>query len=81
MSSLRVVSESPRSAQFQFLSFAFRSFSKLVRGERSVVPDGIARSKTNPLGNGAILLLRFRKLLLGSEGLVGLHIILVSIYP
>jgi len=33
----------------------------------SVVSDGIARSQSDPLRNWAVLLLRSRKLLLGSE--------------
>jgi hypothetical protein len=34
---------------------------------RRVVPDGVAGPQANPLGNGAVLLLRFGKLLLGAE--------------
>ena len=42
-----------------------------------VVPDGVVRSQTDPLGNWAVLLLRFRKLLLGAEGLLGLWVVRV----
>jgi hypothetical protein len=41
------------------------------------IPDGIARSETNPLGNGAVLLLRLRKLLLGTERLLALCRVLI----
>ena len=44
--------------------------TKVVRV--SVLPDGIASTKTNPLRDGAILFLSFRKLLLRAEGFVGL---------
>jgi hypothetical protein len=37
------------------------------------VPDGVAGSEADPLGDGAVLLLRFGKLLLGAEGLVALR--------
>lgn len=37
-----------------------------------VVPDRVARPQPNPLWDGSVLLLRFRELLLRSEGLVGL---------
>lgn len=40
--------------------------------ERSV-PDGVVGAEADPLGNGAILLLRLRKLLLGAERLLGLY--------
>ena len=40
----------------------------------TVVPDGVAGSQADPLRNWAVLLLRLRKLLLGSEGLVALQI-------
>lgn len=36
------------------------------------VPDGVAGPQTNPLRDGAVLLLRARKLLLGTERLLGL---------
>lgn len=36
------------------------------------VPYRIARAKTNPLGNGTVLLLCFGKLLLSTERFVGL---------
>ncbi len=36
------------------------------------IPYGIASSQTNPLRDGTVLFLRFGKLLLGPEGLVGL---------
>jgi hypothetical protein len=36
------------------------------------LPDGVASPQPDPLGNGAVLLLRFRKLLLGAERLVRL---------
>jgi hypothetical protein len=39
----------------------------------AAVPDGVVCAQTDPLGDGAILLLRFRKLLLGAEGLLGLR--------
>ena len=39
---------------------------------RRVVPDGVASPEADPLGNRAVLLLSFGKLLLGAEGLVGL---------
>lgn len=49
------------------------------------VPDGVAGSQSDPLGNWTVLLLRFRKLLLRSEGLVALQIRSVQlphqIYP
>jgi len=35
--------------------------------QQRVVPDGVVGPEANPLGNGAVLLLRTRKLLLGSE--------------
>ena len=38
----------------------------------AVVPDGVARPEADPLGNGAVLLLRLCKLLLGAERLLGL---------
>ena len=41
-------------------------------GSRKVVPDGVARPEADPLGNRAVLLLSFGKLLLGAEGLVAL---------
>ena len=47
----------------------------------SIVPDGVVRSQTDPLGNWAILLLSFGKLLLGSEGLVALHFVRLDISP
>jgi hypothetical protein len=40
--------------------------------QRGVVPDGVAGPQANPLGDGAVLLLRTRKLLLGAERLLGL---------
>jgi len=39
-----------------------------------VVPDGVAGPQANPLGDGAVLLLRLCKLLLGAEGLLGRHL-------
>jgi hypothetical protein len=36
------------------------------------VPDGVAGPQANPLRDGAVLLLRARKLLLGAERLLGL---------
>ena len=36
------------------------------------LPDRVARPQPNPLWDGSVLLLRFRELLLRSEGLVGL---------
>jgi hypothetical protein len=44
------------------------------RGRRveEAVPDGVARPQADPLRDGAVLLLSFRKLLLGAEGLVAL---------
>lgn len=41
-------------------------------GGSVAVPDGVTGSQADPLGNRAVLLLRFGKLLLGSEGLVAL---------
>ena len=38
------------------------------------VPDGVAGSEADPLGNRAVLLLRLRKLLLGAESLVALFV-------
>lgn len=38
-----------------------------------VVPDGVAGPEANPLGDGAVLLLRARKLLLGAERLLALQ--------
>jgi hypothetical protein len=40
---------------------------------RRVVPDGVAGPEANPLGDGAVLLLRTRKLLLGAERLLALQ--------
>jgi hypothetical protein len=37
------------------------------------VPDGVAGPQANPLRDGAVLLLRLCKLLLGAEGLLGLR--------
>ena len=37
-----------------------------------IVPDGVVRSETDPLRNGAVLLLRLGELLLGAERLVAL---------
>lgn len=37
-----------------------------------IVPDGVVRSETNPLRDGAVLLLRLGELLLGAERLVAL---------
>lgn len=39
----------------------------------SVVTDGVVRSEANPLGNGAVLLLRLGELLLRAERLVARH--------
>lgn len=39
----------------------------------SVVADGVAGPQANPLGNGTVLLLGLRKLLLGLESLVARH--------
>jgi hypothetical protein len=39
---------------------------------REGLPDGVASSQSNPLRNGSVLLLGFRKLLLRAEGLVAL---------
>lgn len=44
--------------------------SQSLRGQ--VVPDSVARPEADPLGNRAVLLLSFGKLLLGAEGLVAL---------
>jgi hypothetical protein len=41
-------------------------------GKGKALPDCIPRPQTDPLGNGAVLLLRARKLLLGAEGFVAL---------
>jgi len=38
-----------------------------------VVSDGVVCAQTDPLGDRSVLLLRFRKLLLGAEGLLGRH--------
>lgn len=37
------------------------------------LPDGVAGAQTNPLRDGAVLLLSFGKLLLGAESLVALY--------
>jgi len=39
-----------------------------------IVSDGVSGSQADPLRDGAILLLRFGKLLLGSEGFVARHL-------
>jgi len=39
-----------------------------------VVSDGIASPQTNPLRDGAVLLLRSGELLLGAEGFVARHL-------
>jgi len=39
----------------------------------SIVPNGVTGSEADPLRNGAVLLLGFRKLLLGTERLVAGH--------
>lgn len=41
-------------------------------GGWAIVPDGVTGPQTDPLGNGTVLLLGFRKLLLGLESLVAL---------
>jgi hypothetical protein len=41
--------------------------SRNAESLRRVVPDGVAGPEANPLGDGAVLLLRARKLLLGAE--------------
>jgi hypothetical protein len=38
-----------------------------------VVPDGVAGPQADPLGDGAVLLLRAGKLLLGAERLLALQ--------
>jgi hypothetical protein len=43
----------------------------VVRGN---IPDGVTGAKTDPLGDGAVLLLSFGELHLGAEGLLGLFI-------
>ena len=40
-----------------------------------IVPDGVARSEANPLGDGTVLLLRLGELLLGAERLVALFVV------
>lgn len=65
------------------VSFGFSSIHHSVPGladpeprewlVRRVVPDGVVGPQANPLGDGAVLLLRAGKLLLGAEGLVGLR--------
>lgn len=45
------------------------------------VPNGVARSKTDPLWYGTILLLGFGELLLRAEGFVGLLTSVISIHP
>lgn len=37
-----------------------------------MLPDGVSGPQTNPLGNGAVLLLGFGKLLLGTERFMAL---------
>jgi hypothetical protein len=44
----------------------------LNRKIKEVVPDSVVRSQANPLRDGAVLLLRLRKLLLGTERLLAL---------
>jgi predicted amidohydrolase len=44
-----------------------RAAPKSRLSSRNVVPDGVARSEADPLGDGPVLLLRLRKLLLGTE--------------
>lgn len=44
-----------------------------VVASRGIVPDGVARPQADPLGDRAVLLLSFGKLLLGAEGLVALR--------
>ena len=41
--------------------------SESCREGSGAVPDGVAGPEANPLGDGAVLLLRARKLLLGAE--------------
>ena len=41
-------------------------------GDGEAVPDGVAGPQANPLRDGAVLLLRAGKLLLGAEGLLAL---------
>jgi hypothetical protein len=48
-------------------------FGSIVSSDGQSVPDGVTSSQADPLGNGPVLLLGFRKLLLGSEGLVALY--------
>lgn len=43
---------------------------RFSRGQ--IVPDGVVRSETNPLGDGTVLLLRLGELLLRAERLVAL---------
>ena len=46
---------------------------RLLRGDGGLfVPDGVTGPQSNPLWDGSVLLLRTRKLLLGTEGLVAL---------
>ena len=54
---------------------------KLSRGVFAVgkaVPDGVAGSQADPLGDRAVLLLSFGKLLLGAERLVALRNISIA---
>lgn len=72
MSPLGVVSVDscqPSSSAAHLLSDVVQWPWKWVGGS---VPDGVVRSEADPLGNWAVLLLRFGKLLLGAEGLVAL---------
>lgn len=44
----------------------------MATGKLQVVPNGVSGPETNPLGNGAVLLLRLGELLLCPERLVAL---------
>lgn len=52
---------------------ALRCVSRdMLHSGEMIVPDGVVRSEANPLGNGAVLLLRLGELLLRAERLVAL---------
>jgi hypothetical protein len=80
MSSLGVVPECAVSNLLLYVRLV-RCASSMFRrridggGVDFCVPDGVAGPQADPLGNGTVLLLRARKLLLGAERLVGLHIV------
>lgn len=55
------------------MSHAIAHFSQMPKiFQAKYLPDGVASPETNPLRDGAVLLLRLSKLLLGTERLVAL---------